>query len=100
MFVNVSMEKQRKALLGSIFLVIQHLRKPDTLTEALHALGARHVVYGVESDHYDVVAATLINVLREFAGEAWTTDVHYARADALSAVKTIMLEGARVIKAS
>jgi methyl-accepting chemotaxis protein len=95
MFQGVSPKEQQKKLLASIVLVIQNLRHPDRLTKALQQLGGRHAGYGAKPPHYDAVAKTLLEVLGEFAGSAWTPPVKKAWADALGAIKTIMLEGAR-----
>jgi methyl-accepting chemotaxis protein len=95
MFQGVSPKEQQKKLLAALVLVIQNLRHPDRLTKALQQLGGRHAGYGAKPPHYDAVAKTLLEVLGEFAGSAWTPTVKKAWADALGAVKTIMLEGAR-----
>jgi methyl-accepting chemotaxis protein len=95
MFQGVSPKEQQKKLLAAIVLVIQNLRHPDRLTKALQQLGGRHAGYGAKPPHYDAVAKTLLEVFGEFAGSAWTPPVKKAWADALGAVKTIMLEGAR-----
>jgi methyl-accepting chemotaxis protein len=94
MFAHVSMPEQKKKLLASIVLVIRNLRHPDKLTKSLKDLGARHALYGTQPAHYDAVAENLLAVLAEFAGSAWTPEVCAAWAEALSAIKTIMLEGA------
>ncbi len=93
LFRGTSIEAQQKKLLASLVLVVQNLRHPDRLTKALHQLGARHVDYGAEPAHYDAVAENLLAVLAEFAGSAWTPEIKQAWADALGAIKTIMLEG-------
>jgi methyl-accepting chemotaxis protein len=95
MFGKTSMAEQKKKLLASLVLVIQNLKNPDRLTGALHQLGQKHVGYGAKPAHYDAVAKTLLEVLKEFAGPAWTTQTKKAWSDALGAVKSIMLEGAR-----
>ena len=94
LFKQASMADQKKKLLASLVLVIQNLRKPDKLTEALQAMGARHVDYGTLPAHYDAVGENLLAVLAEFAGPAWTPAVKQAWTEAYSAIKTIMLQGA------
>ena len=95
MFAKTSMPEQKQKLLASLVLVIQNLRHPDKLVPALQQLGARHVSYGTKPEHYGAVAETLLTVMAEFAGPAWTPEVHQAWADALNAVAQIMLEGAK-----
>ena len=95
LFKHSSMKAQKKKLLASLVLVIQNLRHPDKLTQALQGLGARHVAYGAQPAHYDAVGENLLAVLEEFAGSAWTPPVKQAWIDAYGAIKTIMLAGAQ-----
>jgi chemotaxis signal transduction protein/hemoglobin-like flavoprotein len=95
MFDNTTMAEQKKKLLASLVLVIQNLKHPDKLSGALHQLGEKHVAYGTEPEHYDAVAETLLEVFKEFAGDAWTSETKKAWVDALGAVKSLMLEGAK-----
>lgn len=94
LFKNTTVKKQQKKLLASLVLVVQNLRKPDTLVNALHQLGERHVGYGAEEGHYDAVNENMLAVLSEFAGKAWTQKVEKAWTDALNTIKAVMLEGA------
>lgn len=100
MFDNTTMAEQKKKLLASLVLVIQNLKNPDKLSGALHQLGQKHVGYGTEPTHYDAVAETLLEVFKEFAGDAWTAETKRAWSDALGAVKSLMLEGAKMKSAS
>ncbi len=95
MFAKTTLSEQKKKLLASLVLVMQNLRRPDTLGPALKQLGARHVGYGTQPSHYGAVAETLLGVMGELAGAAWTSDVKQAWTDALNTIAQIMLEGAR-----
>ncbi|MDP1946029.1 MAG: methyl-accepting chemotaxis protein [Nitrospirota bacterium] len=95
MFARTTMPEQKKKLLASLVLVMQNLRRPDTLGPALKQLGARHVAYGTQPAHYGAVADTLLGVMAEMAGTAWTSEVKQAWTDALNTIAQIMLEGAR-----
>ena len=46
MFAETNMAKQRKHLLAALVLVVENLRKPEVLGDALKSLGAKHVGYG------------------------------------------------------
>lgn len=92
MFEGVDPEVQRKKLVGALKLVVSSLRKPQSLRKALAELGARHQRYGAEPEHYEAVASTLLDVMQEFAGEAWTEHVHAAWKEALSMVADEMLK--------
>jgi hemoglobin-like flavoprotein len=95
-FAATDMKEQRKKLLGALALVIQNLRKPEVLTNALTGLGRRHVAYGVRPEHYPIVGAVLLETFADFLGERWTRAHHDAWAQAYQAVSAIMLEGANM----
>ncbi len=94
LFKGVAMKKQKNKLLASLVFVVENVRRPDELTNALRQMGKRHVGYGTEPGHYDAVNENLLAVMAEFAGNAWTPKVQKAWAEALEIVKTVMLEGA------
>jgi nitric oxide dioxygenase len=85
---------QRRALLGSLGMIVNNLRSPEKLTEYLGGLGERHVPYGAVEAHYDVVGAVLLQAMAELAGDLWTDDLAAAWTVAYGAVKGIMLVGA------
>jgi hemoglobin-like flavoprotein len=94
LFANSDMESQRKKLIQSLVLVVDNLRKPDVLTEALHGLGARHVKYGVLPTHYPMVGGAILKTFEEYLGPSWTPEVKQAWVDAYGAITQLMLEGA------
>ena len=92
LFANSDMADQQKKLLSALKLVVNNLRKPDVLENALVELGKKHVDYGAQPEHYGAVAETLLDVMAEFAGDAWTDDVSKAWTDALNQVADIMID--------
>jgi len=88
------MAGQRRALLGSLGMIVNNLRAPEKLTEYLGGLGERHVAHGAAEAHYDVVGAVLLQALAELAGDLWTDELAAAWTVAYGAVKGIMLVGA------
>lgn len=92
LFVNTTSDKQQQKLLAALGLVIDNLNNVDVLAKALKELGQRHQKYGVEPAHYQAVAATLLDVMREFAGSAWTQQVHAAWAHALNVIAKVMID--------
>jgi len=91
-FEGVDLTDQKKKLAASLALVVNSLRKPELLKEALTNLGKRHQGYGVLPEHYPIVATTLLSVMQELAGELWTDEVETAWTAALNAVAGIMIE--------
>jgi hemoglobin-like flavoprotein len=63
----------------------------ETLFPVLHALGARHVGYGVQPAHYDTVGQALLATLAEALGEAFTPAHQEAWAALFGIVKREML---------
>ena len=94
LFASTDMAKQKKMLLNSLVLVVENLRKPDVLSDALKGLGARHVKYGALPEHYPLVGNALLKTFSDYLGESWTPDVKQAWVDAYGAITTLMLEGA------
>ena len=92
MFANTTPEKQQQKLLAALGLVVDNLNNVDVLAKALKELGIRHQKYGAEPAHYQAVAATLLNVMRELAGSAWTQQVHDAWTQALNVIAKVMLD--------
>lgn len=91
MFAKTTKAKQMRMLLASLKLVVANLDNPDKLVPALQQMGKRHKGYGAVPDHYTAVAETLMDVMKEFAGKAWTKQVHQAWTDALNLVAETML---------
>src|SRR5207253_10563140 len=51
------MTRQRAMLLSALVLLRKSLRDLDRIVPTLRALGARHVAYGAQPEHYPVVGA-------------------------------------------
>jgi hemoglobin-like flavoprotein len=75
-------------------LLRKSLRDLDAIAPKLRELGARHVAYGAQPEHYPVVGATRIAAMASLAGEVWTPTYERAWTDAFEVVATVMLEGA------
>ncbi|MGF1459214.1 MAG: globin family protein [Leptolyngbyaceae cyanobacterium] len=100
LFTHTNMGKQKKMLLESLVFVIENLRQPGKLTEALKGLGTRHVQYGALPDHYPLVGNSLLKTFEQYLGSDWTDEVKQAWVDAYGLITTVMLEGADYDRAS
>lgn len=89
------MSGQKKKLLASLVLVIENIRATEKLEKPLAEMGRRHVGYGAEAEHYPVVRDTLVSVMADMAGEAWSDQLSDDWAGALDFVASVMLEGAK-----
>ncbi|MEC4802723.1 MAG: globin family protein [Jaaginema sp. PMC 1079.18] len=94
LFANTNLEEQSKKLLASLVLVVENLRKPDVLSDALKGLGARHVQYGALPEHYPLVGNSLLMTFEQFLKEDWTPETKQAWVDAYGAITELMLDGA------
>jgi nitric oxide dioxygenase len=94
LFANTNMAEQKKKLVGSLVLVVENLKNPDTLGSSLRGLGARHVKYGALPAHYPLVGNSLLTTFEQYLGDKWTPQVKQAWVDAYGAITEIMLDGA------
>lgn len=94
LFSSTDMAAQKEKLLSSLVFVIEHLRSPSDLTDALQGLGARHVEYGALPEHYPLVGGSLLKTFEQYLKSDWTPEVKQAWVDAYGAITTLMLEGA------
>ena len=81
-------------LLGALVLLRKSLRDLDAIVPKLRELGARHVAYGAQAEHYPVVGMALIGSMAVIAGDAWKPVYETAWTEAFELVAAAMLEGA------
>jgi hemoglobin-like flavoprotein len=96
LFAATDLRRQKTMLLGALVLLRKSLRKLDAIVPKLRELGARHVAYGAEPDHYPVVGQVLIASMAEIAADAWRPEYERAWAAAFDVVAGAMLAGASV----
>jgi hemoglobin-like flavoprotein len=94
LFANTDLKGQKTMLLGTLVLLRKSLRDLDAIVPKLRELGARHVAYGAQPEHYPVVGAVLIASMAEIAGEAWRPEYERAWGAAFEVVARAMIEGA------
>jgi hemoglobin-like flavoprotein len=94
LFAHSDMEAQQQKLLASLVLVVENLRQPQVLSEALQSLGNRHANYGIVPEHYPMVGTSLLKTFETYLGDAWTPEVKQAWVDAYGAITGLMLTGA------
>jgi len=100
LFTNTTPEKQQSKLLAALELVVSNLRKQDVLVRTLTEMGKRHKNYGVQVEQYEAVSSTLLDVMQEFAGEAWTDKVASTWKAALDLVSNTMIAGQQAASAN
>lgn len=99
LFADVDMERQRQALLNMLLVLRESLHDLDDVVPDLEALGARHVGYGAQPEHYPVVGEVLIESMAEIAGPAWKAEYTAAWQEAYGVVQSVVLAGAAAASA-
>jgi hemoglobin-like flavoprotein len=87
---GTDMADQRRKLMQTLAAAVAALDKLETLRPALEGLGRRHVEYGVQDHHYDLVGAALLWTLEQGLGDGFTGPVRDAWIEAYAALATIM----------
>lgn len=85
---------QGKKLMQMIGVAVAGLDNLGELTPAVAALGKRHVGYGVEDAHYNVVGEALLWTLGQGLGEKFTDEVKEAWTIVYTTLAGVMMEAA------
>ena len=91
---------QAQMLQSALVAVIDLLEDAAWLRDTLHAMGKKHVDYGVTDEMYGWVGASLLETLAEAAGRDWTPELEAAWVAAYGAIASLMQQGAREAVAS
>src|SRR5215217_5221205 len=86
LFAGTDLKRQKGMLLAALVLLRRSLRDLDSVTAKLRDLGARHVRYGAQPEHYPVVGEVLIASMAAIAGDAWTVEYDAAWTEAFATV--------------
>ena len=62
---------QRQKLVDELTAIVAAVADLGALVARTAPLGARHVAYGVEPDHYELVGEALLAALAEVLGDGW-----------------------------
>lgn len=85
-----NMTQQGERLMAMIGALMGLLDDPDRLNAVLTELGRRHVGYGVQAEHYDVVGGALLDTFSAALGPAYTADHRQAWAALYGHVSQVM----------
>jgi hemoglobin-like flavoprotein len=94
LFARTDLQRQKAMLLHTLVLLRKSLRNLDAIVPTLHELGARHVAYGAQPEHYPVVGQVLIASMAAIAGPAWLPKYESAWGEAFGVVAGAMIAGA------
>jgi len=96
LFAGSDLKRQKAMLLGTLVLLRKSLRNLDAIVPKLRELGARHVAYGAQPEHYPVVGEVLIGAMAGVAGPAWRPEYERAWGAAFEVVAGAMIDGAEL----
>ena len=88
------MGQQGQMLMSMIGAAVSGLNDLERLAPVVRQLGARHVRYGVQPQHYATVGSALLWTLDQGLGEKFTPDVREAWTAAYTLLSDVMLMGA------
>ena len=96
---KTDIELQAAKLMDMLATALSLLEKPDELNETLEELGARHVAYGVKTEHYATVGEALLAMLSSVLGKDFDTPARQAWTALYQVISETMLRGAtRVVR--
>lgn len=84
---------QAKKLTSMVTLLISKLKKLDDIMNEVKALARRHVNYGTQPKHYDVVGQALLWTLEKGLKDKWNPEVADAWKKLYSILSKAMIEG-------
>jgi hemoglobin-like flavoprotein len=88
------MAKQGQMLMSVIGAAVAGLRNLEGLAPVVRKLGARHVAYGVKTEHYATVGTALLWTLQVGLKEKFTPEVKDAWTSAYTLLSEVMQLGA------
>jgi len=89
------LKSQKEHMTAALLLVAKNIHDLEFLRLPLQRMGATHVGYGAEQQHYPVVRDAMVGALGEVAGYTWTQALADDWSTALDTVAGFMIEGAR-----
>lgn len=81
---------------ATLRMVIEHLGRVTAVDVPLRDLGARHLAYGAQPQHYVAVRDVLVSAIRQQAGTDWNEMLEHDWRMAITMVIVPMLRGAAV----
>jgi hemoglobin-like flavoprotein len=93
---RTSIEEQSAKLVEMLSLTVNLTDRPERLEMELRQLGARHVLYEVKDEHYDIFGRALMAMLADVLGSAFTPATRAVWEEFFTFVADAMKRGAAV----
>lgn len=88
------MKEQSSKLLDMLHVLINGLDYWDSISTSIKQLGGRHLDYGVQDRHYDIISQAWMWTLLHNLGEDFTADMQHAWCSTFNLLMETMKEGA------
>jgi hemoglobin-like flavoprotein len=75
---RVRMDEQGHHFMLAVSAVVTAIAAPDLIKPILRQLGKRHLGYGVEHEHYEIMKRALLGTLRDILKDDYTPSVEEA----------------------
>jgi len=75
MFAGADFTEQRRKLMASVAAVVALADRPEALEPVLAVMGRQHGALGVQPQHYEYVAGSMLAAMADECGEAWTPEL-------------------------
>lgn len=89
---SLDMAEQGRKLMNTLYTVVYNLERLERVIPPVQALGNRHVSYGVQPRHFELVGAALLWSLEHNLGEMYTPELEEAWTTAYSLLAGVMQE--------
>ena len=83
-------KEQGRKLIQMLHTVVDSLGQLATILPEVEAMARRHVIYGVQPQHYDTVGTALLWTLEQGLGNGFTAEVRAAWTEAYNLLAGVM----------
>jgi hemoglobin-like flavoprotein len=94
MFALADMDAQKRKFVDMLAEIVRVLDDPARLVGEVAASGSRHLDYGVQDRHYDIVGSALLWTLGQALGERFTPELREAWRETYGLLAAVMRRGA------
>jgi hemoglobin-like flavoprotein len=91
---RTSIEEQSTKYVEMLSLAVNLTDRPAILKAEMRQLGARHVIYGVQDEHYDVVVRALVEMIADVLGSEFTPTIRAVWQEFFDMIADAMKQGA------
>ena len=92
---KTAIPEQSKKLLSMIGYIVVRLDKLDDIIVEIEHLAQRHVRYGIEEKHYDIVGAALIWTLKNGLSKIWNSELEEAWTACYTMLASAMIDASQ-----